>query len=112
MNFLQNNVPQNLQKITGYLIVLLIFGLVLSSFAITLSYLAYAKNQSDQVSTRQINVSGEGKVAVKPDIATFTASVVTQAEKVRTAQEENAQRSNRIIEFTKAQGVAEKDLKT
>lgn len=112
MTFIQNNVPQNLQRISGYLMVLLIVGLTLSSFAFALSYLVSARNESGQVSPKQINVTGEGKVAIRPDVATFTAAVVTQSEKIGTAQSENTGRSNEMLALLKSSGVEEKDLKT
>lgn len=61
---------------------------------------------------RQLAVAGEGKTTVKPDVAVFTASVVTQAAKVKDAQAENARKSNAIIDFLKKSGVEEKDIKT
>lgn len=112
MAFLQNNVPQNLHRFAGYLIFLLILGLVLATFAFAYSYFVSARNESGEISQRQINVSGEGKVTVRPDIATFTAAVVTQAMKVQDAQSENTRRSNEVLAFLKSSGVEEKDLKT
>lgn len=112
MTFIQNNVPHNLQRLTGYLIVLLIAGLTLSSFAFVISYLASAKNESNQVSPKQINVTGEGKVAIKPDIALFTTAVVTQSTEIGTAQSENTRRLNEVLAYLKSNGVEEKDLKT
>ncbi len=61
---------------------------------------------------RQLAVAGEGKTTVKPDVAVFTASVVTQAAKVKDAQAENTRKSNTIVDFLKKQGVDEKDIKT
>lgn len=61
---------------------------------------------------RQLAVAGEGKTTVKPDIAVFTAGVVTQAAKVKDAQAENTRKSNAIIDFLKKNGVEEKDIKT
>ena len=48
---------------------------------------------------RQLAVSGEGKTTVKPDIAVFTATVVTQATKVKDAQTANTTGSNAVLEF-------------
>jgi len=61
---------------------------------------------------RQLAIAGEGKIAVKPDIVVFTASVITQAKKVRDAQAENSGKSNAVIDFLKKSGVEEKDIKT
>ena len=113
MTFIQDNVPQNLQRLSGYLITLLIVGLALSAFAFAFSYFVDGwKTATNTQIPRQINVSGEGKVAIKPDIATFTAAVVTQAGKIGEAQSENTKRSNEMLAFLKGSGVEEKDLKT
>lgn len=113
MVFLPENMPQSIQRPVGYLIILLIIGLVLSAFAFAFSYFVTGwKAATDTEIPRQISVSGKGKVAVKPDIATFAAAVVTQSAKVKDAQDENAKSSNDIIAFVKANGVEEKDLKT
>lgn len=61
---------------------------------------------------RQLAVAGEGKTTVRPDVAVFTAGVVTQAGKVNDAQAENTRKSNAIIDFLKKRGVEEKDIKT
>ena len=61
---------------------------------------------------RQLAVAGEGKTTVKPDVAVFTAGVVTQATKVKDAQAQNTAKSNAIIDFLKKNGVDEKDIKT
>lgn len=63
-------------------------------------------------SQRQISVVGEGKIAVRPDVVTFTASVITNDKKVKQAQTENAKRSNAIIDYLKSNGIGEKDIKT
>ena len=50
---------------------------------------------------RQLSVSGEGKTTVKPDVAVFTATTVTQAPKVKDAQVQNTTRSNAMLDFVK-----------
>lgn len=113
MHFIQENVPQNLQRLTSYLIVLLVLGLVLGAFAFAFSYFADGwEKVTNSEMPRQINVSGEGKVAVKPDIALFTTAVVTQSAEISSAQSENTRRSNDVLAFLKDSGVEEKDLKT
>ena len=112
MNCCENLSPRA-KKCAHILFGLLLAGLMLSSFAFAFSHFMkgwQAREQSEQ--TRKISVTGEGKVSVKPDIAVFTASVVTDAAKVKDAQDKNAERSNKILGFFKEKGVAEKDLKT
>lgn len=79
-------------------------------FAVSVLKLWGTRPQGDL--PRQLSVAGEGKTRVKPDIALFTAGVVTQAAKVKDAQAENTRKSNAIIEFLKKSGVEEKDIKT
>lgn len=102
-----------MKKYVRGLAVLLLAGLAVSSFAFALYYLVSAKEmRGSHVPTRQISVSGEGKVSVKPDSATVRATVVTQAAKVGDAQEQNTARSNKVMDFLKSKGIAEKDIKT
>ncbi len=61
---------------------------------------------------RTINVSGEGKVFGKPNIATVTFSVLNEAETADRAMEENKKKMNEVISFLKNQEIDEKDLKT
>lgn len=101
------------KKILGGYSSPLLFGTVLTVFALAFWYgVSGWKEWREIKPERQITVSGEGKVVARPDIATFSASVVTQAEKVKDAQLENTRRSNAVIGFFKQQGVDEKDIKT
>lgn len=91
----------------------LLLGVLLSAFAFAFWYGVSGWKELQNVNlTRQITVSGEGKVAVKPDIATFTVGVVTQAKKIKDAQLENTGRSNAILSYLREQGIPEKDTKT
>lgn len=88
-------------------------GLALSSFAFAYSHMVSGRvAASTRYSPRQINMSGEGKVTVRPDTAVFTASVITQAKDAAGAQEQNSARSEAIMSFLREQGVEEKDIKT
>lgn len=59
-----------------------------------------------------ISVTGKGEVVGIPDIATFSFSVTEESLIIKTAQDEAAKQTNTILAFLKAQGVAEKDIKT
>lgn len=112
MNF-YNDLSPLWRKYLQALAMLLLAGLVASSFAFAFSYAVSAwVAASTRITPRQISVQGEGKVAVRPDIAVFTAGVLTQAGKVGDAQKENTERSNAVLAFLKKQGIAEKDIKT
>lgn len=88
-------------------------GLALSSFAFAFWYgVSGWKEMRDKNTVRQITVTGEGKIAAKPDLAIFMAGVVTEAARVKEAQSENTRRSNAMLEFLKQKGLEEKDIKT
>lgn len=101
------------QKYVRGIALLLLVGLVVSSFAIALYYAVSAREVArSHLSVREIAFSGEGKVSMKPDIATMRATVTTQSKKVGDGQSQNSMRSNAVMDFLKNQGVAEKDIKT
>ena len=106
-----SNYNQEIKKYFGWATAPLLVGIILSSFAFWYGVSAW-KSAHDKTTVRQISVTGEGKIAVRPDMATFTAGVVTNAVKVKDAQLENTRRSNAVIGFLKQKGLEEKDIKT
>lgn len=107
------DLPPEGKRIVHVLGLIFLAGLTLSSFAFAYSYVVSAHiAERASASSRQISVSGEGKISLRPDTAVFDASVVTQAKRVSDAQRQNSQRSNVIIDLLKQRGVAEKDIKT
>ena len=96
----------NVRTAVRYLVLALLVGLVLAAFA-------FALNTLQSTSTaKQFSVSGEGSASVRPDVALFSATVVTQSENIETAQDENAEKSEAAISFLKESGVEEKDIRT
>ncbi len=59
-----------------------------------------------------ITVSDTGEVYAKPDLALTTFSVITEAETVAEAMNENTEKMNAVIDFVKSQGAESKDIKT
>lgn len=59
-----------------------------------------------------IDVQGEGRTNVAPDLATVSIGVTTQAETAAQAMADNATRQSAIIEVLRAQGIAPEDLQT
>lgn len=59
-----------------------------------------------------ISVEGMGEVFGIPDTATFTFSVVEEGSTTAIAQEKATKKMNEAIEYLKAEGVEEKDIKT
>ena len=61
---------------------------------------------------RTIGVSGEGEVAVQPDLARVTVGVETSGADLARAQAENASQTQTVLDRLKALGIAERDLQT
>ena len=102
-----------IKKFLGGFATPLLIGAVLSTFAFAFWYgVSGWKEWKGIRQPWQMSVTGEGEVAARPDVAIFTASVLTQAKKVKDAQNENSRKSNAVIEFLKKNGVGEKDIKT
>lgn len=59
-----------------------------------------------------INVQGEGRASVAPDLATVSLGVTTQAPTAAQAMADNAARQSAVIEALRAQGIAPADLQT
>ena len=59
-----------------------------------------------------ITVSGEGEVLAVPDLASFTFTVMENADSVENAQNIATAKINEATEFLKNNGVDEKDIKT
>lgn len=61
---------------------------------------------------RTISVAADAKVSIVPDIATLSFSVVSQGADPVKLQTDNNTKVNDAIDFVKAQGVDDKDVKT
>lgn len=62
--------------------------------------------------TNTISFTGEGKVFAVPDIAAISFSIVTEAKTSKAAQDQNSEKSKRVVDFLKGQEIDEKDIKT
>jgi hypothetical protein len=80
---------------------------VLSLFLLALTQ----KSLNTATSTNVVSFSGEGKVVAKPDIAVSILTIVTEAKTSKVAQDENSVKSKATVDFLKAQGIADKDMK-
>lgn len=80
------------------------------------SFIVYVNAYSSAMSPggyRSFGVTGEGKVTAVPDVAMFSASVITQGgNDIASIQKTNTDKMNAIIAFLKKNGVDEKDIKT
>ncbi len=59
-----------------------------------------------------ISVTGKGEVSVKPDVASFTYSVVEEGKTPGEAQDKATKKNNAILDALKDGEIAEKDIKT
>lgn len=99
-------------KIKNYLGVATIISVLLAGYAAASYVDSYSKSIQPS-SFRSFSASGEGKIVAVPDVAEFTLTVVTSGGKDLAAlQAENTVKMNKIIEFVKSKGVADKDIKT
>jgi uncharacterized protein YggE len=72
----------------------------------------YARSVDRSYPTRVFSVDGTGEIEVKPDVAQFSATVISEGNDVVALQNENNEKMNRITAFVKEQGVEEADIKT
>ncbi len=63
-------------------------------------------------SLREISVSGTGTVQAEPDEAFVTLAVVTEAKDAATAQQDNAEKMQKVIKAVKSLGIPAKDIRT
>ena len=115
----ENNIKNcEVKKYFGYYTNFLFVGNVLVIFSL-FSYLFilswhefYKKESNEKLLTREISVTGEGKIFARPDVATFSVSIITDNKKIKEAQTENSKKSEDIINYLKKVEVKEKDIKT
>lgn len=93
-------------------------GLVLASVIVYLGvstintikegrYIGRPESQRDT-----ITIQGEGKVTATPDVGQITVSIVTQNRDVNTAQTNNINKFNSLVDALKNAGIDKKDLTT
>jgi len=106
MENINNDRPKKYLKIAA------IFMMMVFSYA-TLSFASSYSRSIDPASLKSFSVTGQGKVVAIPDVAQFTFSVITEGGvDVSKIQKENTLKANEAIDFIKASGVEDKDIKT
>jgi hypothetical protein len=73
---------------------------------------AQAMGHQPTIAGTRLDVTAEGEVRRKPDIAEITAGVTTQATTATQAMRDNSQRMAAVIAALKKSGVAERDIQT
>jgi uncharacterized protein YggE len=59
-----------------------------------------------------VSVNGKGEILAKPDIASFSFSVVESAKTAKEAQDKATEKSNKALAVVRSIGVEDKDIKT
>ena len=72
----------------------------------------WADHHEGEKPPRTITVSGEGKVKTKPDTASISAGVVTEADTAREALDKNSDQMQKVMAGMRKAGIAEDDLQT
>lgn len=100
------------EKIKMYVGGAAVIGMLAVSYA-AISYVGTYAESIEPSSFRSFSVTADAKVVGVPDVAAFTASVITEGgTDLGTLQETNVERTNKVIAYIKGQGVDEKDVKT
>lgn len=66
----------------------------------------------DAVEVAHITVTGEGRVDLRPDMATISLGVTTQGDTAAAAMAANSAELARVLDRLRAAGIAERDLQT
>lgn len=69
-------------------------------------------SQAAETPARQISVTGTGAAAAKPDIATVTAGVTSEAETAAQALSQNSAAMRAVLDALKQLGLADRDVQT
>lgn len=100
---------QNTKNVLGWTIALAILAVAYAA----LSYVHFYGESIQPSSFRSFSVTGQGKAIAIPDVAEFNFTVITQGGKdIASLQSQNTAAVNKAIAYVKAQGVADKDIKT
>lgn len=100
------------KNLKNLLTIALSLGVLALGYA-ALNYVNFYGKMIQPSSFRSFTVTGEGKITAIPDVAQFNFQVITEGGKdVTGLQAKNIAAVNKVIAFVKAQGVAEKDIKT
>lgn len=97
------------KRLKGLVLLVLALGAIaLASY----TYLSIKSGKYIYSGPTTISVRGVGEVTIKPNIASFSFNVHTEAVEPAAAQARSAEVSNAVIAYLKEHGVAEADIKT
>jgi uncharacterized protein len=91
---------------------ILVFFVLLFVYTKIAGPIPFSINSVTTTKSDTFNVTGEGTVAIKPDIALLNVGISTQDTTVKAAQEQINSVSTKVAEAIKKLGIDQKDIKT
>ena len=91
---------------------IIIFFILLFIYTKIAGPIPFSVNSITTTKSDTFNVSGEGTVAAKPDIATLNVGIQAQSSTVKAAQDQINSAINKVSEAIKKLGVDQKDIQT
>lgn len=101
-----------LNRLSNPLITIVSFFILLLIYTKVVGPIPFSVNSVTTQKTDTFNVTGEGKVAVKPDVAMVNVGVEANGSSVKTVQDQINLVTNRVSEAIKKLGVSADDIKT
>ncbi len=102
-------------KENKYLNLLLLFSVILFGVLALFLFITTvnALREGSYMSTgHTVEVWGEGEAYTSPDLAVINFSVINEAKEADEALSENAEKTNKVIEYLKSEEIEEKNIKT
>jgi len=99
-------------SLLGLAVLVIVAGTASAYFVYPSSTGTVSTAGGDEIQINTINVGGTGTVTVSPDKAVVYLGVQTQSADATAAQQENAEKMDRIIAALKDAGIAEDDMET
>ncbi|MED4452220.1 SIMPL domain-containing protein [Metabacillus fastidiosus] len=72
----------------------------------------HTRNRADVRLQHTMRVEGTARIKIMPDLAIINVGIMTENEQVNAAQQENAVRSNQVIQTLKNAGISDNDIQT
>lgn len=104
--------PADKKKIVRYLVILAVTLSVFVGVKTLNSLKEYSYIGKDVPAMNAISVIGEAEISIKPDVASFTYTVLEEGKTAGEAQTKATEKSNATIKALKDAGIEDKDIKT
>ncbi len=101
-----------MKSITVIVVPIVIFFILLFLYTKIAGPIPFSVNSVTTNKSDTFNVTGEGSVAAKPDIATLNVGIQAQGSTVKAAQDQINAAINKVAEAIKKLGVEQKDIQT